>query len=452
MIDNNDTIAAIATPPGRGGIGIVRISGPLALTIGTSIAGETPTPRQAMYCNFMDSAGSTLDKGIILYFSAPASYTGEDVIELQGHGGQAVLETILKQTLLLGARLAGPGEFTERAFLNNKLDLLQAEAVADLIDSSSEQAVRSAMRSLDGEFSSRIESLLTEIINIRVFVEGALDFPEEEIDKLSGSDIQETVKNCIQQVENILRQARNGRVLREGFSAAIVGAPNVGKSSLLNVLSQTNRAIVTPSPGTTRDVIDEQIILDGLTLNIMDTAGIRHTRDEAEEEGIRRAQQAAEQADLVLHVREAQADYELKECPTETNIPVGTKKIIIHNKIDILGIPALTRSQTGGDREVFLSAKTKEGLDLLIEQIKQVMDVTDTNEDVLCARTRHIDALSQTSSSLNFALEGLGNKKPAAELIAEELRQAQNRLESITGQSTPDDLLGEIFSSFCIGK
>ncbi len=452
MIDNSDTIAAIATPPGRGGIGIIRISGPLARSIAKSLTGTCPIARQARYCHFKDPQGVVLDRGIVLYFSAPASYTGEDIVELQGHGGQAVLNTVLQHTLKLGARPARPGEFTERAFLNNKLDLLQAEAVADLIDSASEQAARSAMRSLNGEFSSSIDVILEKLINLRILIEGALDFPEEEIDFLSGADLKERINNSLQQLESVLIKARNGRVLREGVSMAIIGSPNVGKSSLLNVLSQTNRAIVTDTPGTTRDVIEEKILIDNLPLNIVDTAGIRDSDDCIEKEGIKRAWLTTKKADLVLLVREALPVHQQQECSIIGRIPPGAKIIVIHNKIDLVGRPAHINDRGGGEPEVFLSVKTKAGLDLLTGQIKKMMGVADANEDVLCARGRHVEALEQTRVFLKKAAEELYNKRPAAELLAEELRQAQRCLEEITGKSTSDDLLGKIFSSFCIGK
>jgi tRNA modification GTPase len=452
MIDNRDTIAAIASPPGRGGIGVIRISGPLAQTICTSITGKIPVARQVNYCSFNDSQGITLDRGVVLYFSSPASYTGEDVVELQGHGGQAVQNMVLNQTLELGARLARPGEFTERAFINDKLDLLQAEAVADLIESSSEQAVRSAMRSLDGEFSSRINSLLKNLIEIRVFIEGALDFPEEEIDFLSGTDIAERVKSCQSQLENILLKACNGRVLREGISVAIVGPPNVGKSSLLNALSNTNRAIVTSSPGTTRDVIEEKILLEGMYLNIIDTAGIRETEDNIEKEGIRRAQIAAEKADLLIVVNEAKTESKSNEAAFEFPVSDKTACIMVQNKIDLAGMGAQISNEDAHSPEVYISVKTGEGMELLIGMIKKAAGFTSTAEDVFSARTRHVEALSQVNIILFKAIEEFESKKPAAELVAEDLLQAQKKLETITGESTPDDLLGEIFSSFCIGK
>ncbi len=452
MIENKETIAAIATAPGRGGIGVVRVSGPQASDIYISITGETPVARQVKYCRFKDPDGVILDKGLALFFSAPASYTGEDVVELHGHGGQTVLNIILKQTLSLGARLAKPGEFTERAYLNDKLDLLQAESISDLINSTSEQAVRSAMRSLDGEFSNSINFLVEELVNIRVFVEGALDFPEEEIDFLSGSDIRERIENCLLQLDNIFSRASEGRVLREGISVVIVGSPNVGKSSLLNALSRTNKAIVTDHPGTTRDIIEDCILVDGLRLNIIDTAGIRETVDSVELEGIKRAKNAAAEADLLIVVREAVPMNNVIQNDLEARLPAVSNRIIVHNKIDLVGITARANSEKDSTPEVFLSAKTHEGVGLLIEQIKQVAGIVNSGEDTLSARTRHIEALAQAREQVKKALDVIENKKPAAELLAEDLQQAHQYLGRITGESSADDLLGEIFSSFCIGK
>ncbi len=452
MIDNTDTIAAIATPPGRGGIGIIRISGPRALSIADSITGEKPVSRQAKYCGFKDSSGEILDTGIAIYFPAPASYTGEDVVELQGHGGQVILNCVLEQTLKLGARPARAGEFTERAFHNGKLDLLQAEAVADLIDSSSNEAARSAMRSLNGEFSTRIDVLLGDLIQIRVFVEGALDFPEEEIDKLSGSDVREKIALTLKQTNTILKEARQGQVLKDGINVAIIGPPNVGKSSLLNVLSRTDRAIVTPTPGTTRDMLEDNILIDGVPVNIVDTAGIRESNDSIEQEGIRRAWRAVEKADLVLLVKEAVAGPEEQQCAIINQIPQGKTRIVLYNKIDLLNMPAQIRNEPGDNVEVFISAKTEEGIGLLKEQIKQQMGLTDPAEVVLSGRARHIEALKRAGDFLKKAENNFDQNTPAAELIAEDLQQAQHWLETITGKSTPDDLLGDIFSQFCIGK
>jgi tRNA modification GTPase len=452
MIDKNDTITAIATPSGKGGIGIIRMSGPLALSIVSTIIKRPPSARQADYCSFKDANGSTLDTGIVLYFPAPASYTGEDVVELQGHGGQVVLNSILQRALQLGARLARPGEFTERAFHNDKLDLLQAEAVADLIDSSSNEAARSAMRSLNGEFSARTDVLLKELINTRVYVEGALDFPEEEIDFLRESDVGEKIDKALQVIGKILSEAQQGQVLREGISIAIIGEPNVGKSSLLNALSQTNKAIVSPGPGTTRDIVEEKILINGVLIHVVDTAGIRDTTDSVEQEGINRARIAAEKADLVLLVKEASREAQEQMCSLGGQIPEEKPCIVLYNKIDLLASPARKIESPGKRPEVFLSAKTNEGIDLLKEQIRCVMGLANTGEAVLSGRTRHIEALKNARILLKKAAKKMKSNKPAAELIAEDLLRAQRWIESITGKSTSDDLLGEIFSHFCIGK
>ena len=452
MINNTDTIAAIATPPGRGGIGIIRISGPRALSIADAITGEKPVSRQAKNCGFKDSSGEILDTGIAIYFPAPASYTGEDVVELQGHGGQVILNCVLEQTLKLGARTARAGEFTERAFHNGKLDLLQAEAVADLIDSSSSEAARSAMRSLNGEFSTRIDVLLGDLIQIRVIVEGALDFPEEEIDKLSGCDVREKIALTLKQTNTILNEAKQGQVLKDGINVTIIGPPNVGKSSLFNVLSKTDRAIVTPTPGTTRDMLEVNILIDGVPVNIVDTAGIRESKDSIEKEGIRRAWRAVEKADLVLLVKEAVAGSQEQQCAIIGQIPQGKTCIVLYNKIDLLNMPAQIRNEPGDNVEVFISAKTEEGIGLLKEQIKQQMGLTDPAEVVLSGRTRHIEALKRAGDFLKKAENNLVTSTSAGELIAEDLQQAQQCLETITGKSTPDDLLGDIFSQFCIGK
>jgi len=452
MIDKNETIAAVATPPGKGGIGIIRMSGPQSLSIASSICGESPTSRIAKYCSFKDASGKILDKGIVLFFPGPASYTGEDVIELQGHGGQVVLNSTLEQTLQLGARLARPGEFTERAFHNNKLDLLQAEAVADLIDSASSEAANSALRSLNGEFSSRIENLLHELIAIRVLVEGALDFPEEEIDIINTSDLSKKIEKSLESIDSIISQARNGQVLKEGINVAIIGAPNVGKSSLLNVLSQTNKAIVASSPGTTRDIVEEKILIGGMPLHIVDTAGIRKTKDSVEQEGIERAKKAIDKADLVLLVREATPSAELAECQISHLVPQEKPGIVIYNKIDLLDKPTLGNRPESDRPVVFLSAKTEEGLEGLKDKIKQLMGIANPGEIVLPGRTRHIHALEKASAALVKATNELKSKKPALELMAADLQLAQQCIETITGKSTPDDLLGEIFSSFCIGK
>jgi tRNA modification GTPase len=450
MIDNIETIAAIATPPGNGGIGVVRVSGPLASNIYTSITSKEPDPKAFKFTTFKDSSGATLDQGLALYFCAPASYTGEDVVELQGHGGQIVLSLLLKEVIDLGARLAKPGEFTERAFLNNKLDLVQAEAVSDLISSSSEQAARSAMRSLDGKFSKRINTLLEDLIKIRIFIEGALDFPEEEIDFISESDVEDRIERCFQSLQEILAKARSGNILKEGVKVTIIGAPNVGKSSLLNALAQSDKAIVTDTPGTTRDLIEENILIDGVRLNITDTAGIRETDNNIEQEGIRRAEIAAEQADLLLVVLDVNGRLDQQQ---KDLLFVGRAKTInIYNKIDLIDLKAKTSTSEDGLPEVYLSVKTGDGMEFLLSLMKSVIGYTDTGEDVFSSRRRHLEALSLTKDILSKISSEFEARKRAPELIAEDLHQAQKQLEMITGVSTADDLLGEIFSNFCIGK
>ncbi len=452
MIGFKDTIAAIATPPGKGGIGIIRISGPLSLSIAAAMCDQTPQARQFQYTNFKDAYGATLDKGVVLYFKSPASYTGEDVVELQGHGGQFIMNAMLQQVLSYGARLARPGEFTERAYLNDKLDLLQAEATADLIESSSEQAAQSAMRSLNGEFSRRIKSLSHELTQVRVFVESALDFPEEELEFLRNSDIETKINKSSELINAILLAASSGQMLREGFSAAIVGPPNAGKSSLLNALVQTNKAIVSSRPGTTRDLIEEKILINGTPMNVVDTAGIRETADDLELEGIRRTRKAISEADIVLLVKEARPGRQERECLIKSQLPDEKKKIIIYNKTDLLDMRAECGNEDSGDVEVFLSAKTLEGIDLLKEEIVKVLGLAKEGEITLSGRSRHIRALEACKTVLQEAAEKLKSEKVAAELLAEDLAQAQRWLEEISGATTTDDLLGEIFSSFCIGK
>jgi tRNA modification GTPase len=450
MIDNIETIAAIATPPGTGGIGVIRVSGPLASTIYTSITNKEPDPKTFKFTAFKDSNGSTLDRGLALYFSAPASYTGEDIVELQGHGGQVVLSLLLKEVIHLGARLAKPGEFTERAFLNNKLDLVQAEAVSDLISSSSEQAARSAMRSLEGKFSKRINALLEELIRIRVFIEGALDFPEEEIDFISESDVEERIEKCVQSLREILVKAKSGNVLKEGVKVTIIGAPNVGKSSLLNALSQSDKAIVTDTPGTTRDLIEDNILIEGIRLNITDTAGIRKTDNNIEKEGIKRAEIAAQQADLLLLVWDANGTQDQQH--KDLSFAGSAKIINIYNKIDLAGLKTKTTTSEDGSPEVYLSVKTGDGMELLYSLIKKAIAYEDTSEDVFSSRRRHIEALSLTKELLSKICSEFEIRRTAPELIAEDLHQAQKQLETITGVTTADDLLGEIFANFCIGK
>lgn len=450
MAEYRETISAIATPPGTGGIGIVRISGADALSIARQISGLEPEPRHACYCSFRDSDNRIIDRGLVLYFKAPGSYTGEEVVEFHGHGGPVVLNLLLRQTLVLGARLARPGEFTERAFLNGKLDLLQAEAVADLINSKSEYAAKSAVRSLEGEFSRDITRLKERIVAIRVYVEGALDFPDEELDLLARSDIAERTAACIKDLDALLTSACSGRALNEGIRAAIIGRPNVGKSSILNRLSGIERAIVTEVPGTTRDVIEDCIMLAGVFVIVADTAGIHLTENPVEQEGIRRARAEIDKADVVLLVIESGAviPRDLKEL--SAMIPASKQIVLIENKIDLNNIPPM-RSCENGRTRITISAKTGAGMDLLVQALREIAGLTDVMETPVLARTRHIMALEQTRGHLEKGLKK-NMEESAVELFAEELHRAQKALGEITGEFSADTLLAEIFAKFCIGK
>jgi tRNA modification GTPase len=445
-----DTIAAIATPPGRGGVGIVRISGPRAAAIGRAISRRELAPRHASYGPFFEHDSNALDHGIALFFPAPHSFTGEDVIELQGHGGPIILDCLLREVIRLGARLARPGEFSERAFLNDKLDLAQAEAIADLIDSASEQAARNAVRSLSGEFSRTINNLLEQLIELRLYVEAAIDFPEEEIDFIGDGKIAAALQQLMAALADVLATARQGSLLREGLTVVIAGAPNAGKSSLLNALAGRDSAIVTPIAGTTRDVLREHIQIDGLPLHIIDTAGLRDSPDAIEQEGIRRARQEIERADHILLMVDSTRDLGTDAAalwPLDT-LP-QRPLTIVRNKCDLSGLNA--EIVGGSSTLVTLSAKTGAGIDLLREHLKRTAGYTQAGEGGFSARRRHLDALERTQSFLQAGAAQL-HHRGAGELLAEDLRQAQQALGEITGRFTPDDLLGRIFSSFCIGK
>jgi tRNA modification GTPase len=449
--DNSETICAVATPPGAGGLGIVRLSGPKVPEISLALLGFKPSPRYATLADFTDSKGEVIDTGIVLFFPAPQSFTGENVLELQGHGGAFVLQRLMQRVLDLGARAARPGEFSERAFLNDKLDLVQAEAIADLIESGSDAAARAALRSLQGVFSTQVREQQEQLTALRVFVEAAIDFPDEEIDFLAESDVLQRVEAAGQHLSELLAGARQGRLLRDGIVLAIVGRPNAGKSSLLNALSGQDSAIVTEIPGTTRDVLREQIDLDGIPVHVADTAGIRETSDLIEAEGIRRARQALESADIVLLITDT-GDIEDPDEDLEIDVPPGVTTIIVVNKIDLLPMERLQAGQAadGGER-VWISAKTGQGMDVLRNRIREAVGATDQAEGSFSARQRHIDALKRAGGHLAAGYQAM-EVNQAGELLAEELRLAQQALGEITGEMLPDDLLGEIFSSFCIGK
>lgn len=447
-----DTIAAIATPPGRGGVGIVRISGPLVCNIAQKILGKDLEPRYANFGSFFNEEGQSLDEGIALLFVAPHSFTGEDVLELQAHGGPIILDQLLQRVLQLGARLARPGEFTERAFLNDKIDLAQAEAVADLIDANSVQAARSALRSLRGEFSQKINLLTEQIIHLRMYVEAAIDFPEEEIDFLSDGKVLTDLNQIIHRLEEVFSATMQGVALREGLTAVIIGKPNAGKSSLLNALSGEERAIVTEIPGTTRDVLKEMVLIDGIPLHLIDTAGIRDTQDVIEREGIERAKKALHDADLILAIQDSnEEDATISDEITQILQKMQHKHyVLIKNKIDLSKQSAQIKNLEQGI-EIYLSAKTKEGIDLLKQHLKSLIGAQNLTEGLFTARRRHINALEKAKTHLHIGKTQLTDQK-AGELLAEELRQAHENLSEITGEFYPDDLLGRIFGQFCIGK
>ena len=441
-----DTIAAIATPPGNGGVGIIRISGPSATEISRQLTHKAILPRQALFTSFKDEKGGVIDSGILIYFPNPSSYTGEDIIELQGHGGTVVLNMLLKRVLGLGARLANPGEFTERAFLNNKLDLAQAEAVADLIESSTEQSVRSAQKSMQGVFSDQINELVDELTELRVYVEAAIDFVDEEIDFLSDGVVENKIIQIAEKIKKIQKTAQQGRLLRDGMTVVLAGKPNAGKSSLLNALAGHEAAIVTEVAGTTRDILKERIQIDGMPLHIIDTAGLRESDNVVEKEGIRRAHEEIKQADKILLLIDS-TDPEISSIIK--TLPAGLDITKIYNKIDLLGIePEIIESEHGC--QIYLSVKKDIGMELLTNHLKKTVGYNGETDDVFIARRRHIEALSSAQHSVDNALTQLENQ--SGELVAEDLRLAQNSLAEITGTFSSDDLLGKIFSSFCIGK
>jgi tRNA modification GTPase len=445
-----DTIAALATPPGRGGIGVIRVSGPLAATIAREMLGEVPRPRRAVLRTFRGADGQAIDSGLALYFALPASFTGEDVLELHGHGGPVVMDMLLARTLQLGARMAEAGEFSRRAFLNDKLDLAQAEAIADLIDSGSVEAARAALRSMHGEFSVAVHSLTEAVTETRMHVEAAIDFPEEEIDFLADTALRARVDGAIELCAQIAAKARQGALLREGMTVVIAGRPNAGKSSLLNRLAGYDAAIVTAIPGTTRDVLRERIAIDGMPLHIADTAGLRDEADVVEAEGIRRARQEMTRADRILYVVDGQLRLEPNDIEREiASLPSDVPVTLVVNKIDLLSLPS--RYEQSQPPRLYVSAITGEGIDLLREHLKECMGFQGADAGTVSARRRHLDALARADRHLQEARRQLLDRR-AGELMAEELRQAQQALAEITGEFTSDDLLGRIFASFCIGK
>lgn len=442
-----DTIVAAATPAGVGGIGIVRLSGDAVGRIARAMLGSLPEPRVVALRTFLDAESRPVDTGIAIYFAAPESFTGEDVLELHGHGGPQVVSMLVDAALALGARQAEPGEFSKRAFLNNKLDLLQAEAIADLIESGTSQAARAALRSLSGEFSNAINLLVAKLTKLRVHVEAAIDFPEEEVDFLSDQQLQERLQDCGASFESLLASASSGKLLRDGYRIVLVGKPNAGKSSLMNRLSGEDTAIVTEIAGTTRDVLREHIDVDGLSVELVDTAGLRDDPDIIEREGIRRAREAVVSADAVLWIQDV-TDKERSQ-PNET-LPDGIPVLIIQNKIDISD-KSTASDHREGDGFVSLSAKTGEGIEELRRRIAELAGYRNRGEGAFTARRRHVDALNRAVRHFNAGRKALQEMR-AGELLAEELRLAQKDLGEITGEVSSDDLLGKIFADFCIGK
>ncbi|MBT8081644.1 MAG: tRNA uridine-5-carboxymethylaminomethyl(34) synthesis GTPase MnmE [Gammaproteobacteria bacterium] len=441
MDSTADTIVAAATPPGTGGVGVVRVSGDDVEQIARTMLGSLPEPRTATYRSFRNEAGERIDAGLALYFPAPASFTGESVLELHGHGGPVVVSLLVDAVVELGARQAQPGEFSKRAFLNGKLDLVQAEAIADLIASGTAQAARAALRSLAGRFSAAINALAEQLVRLRMHVEAAIDFPEEEIDFLSDDALLARIDECAEAFGTLVSEARQGRVLRDGFQVVIVGKPNAGKSSLLNLLSGQEAAIVTEIAGTTRDVLREQIDVDGLAVDIVDTAGLRDDPDLIEAEGIRRAKEALGNADAVLWIQDVTG-----AGPDRPDMPDGAPVTIVHNKIDKSGDEPGLR-----DGEVWISAQTGAGVDALRRRIRELAGYENLGEGAFTARRRHVRALRRAHEHFLAGRKALDERR-SGELMAEELRLAHDALGEITGASTADDLLGRIFSKFCIGK
>lgn len=441
----NETIVAIATPPGKGAVGIVRLSGPRAMEIAGRMIRRPLQSRTAVYTPIIDDQGDALDQGLAIAFPAPGSYTGEDMVELHAHGADMVLREMVRCAVRLGARQARPGEFTERAFLNEKLDLIQAEAVADLIESHSLQAARNASLSLQGRFSTDIDEVLSAIIEMRAFVESALDFPEEDIDFLADGQIKQMLQQAIEMICLLLSRSRQGKQLREGKRIVIAGRPNVGKSSLMNQLSGYSTSIVSDVSGTTRDLVEQQMSFSGVIAQVTDTAGLRETSDPVEIEGVNRAREALGRGDIIIHVNECHED----PVVNPDNLPPDSEVLRIYNKIDLHD--EKPRREKNNPVEIYLSAKTGAGIELLQEEIARRLLACDTGEPLFLARQRHLDAMENARRSLVNGLEQL-HLHGAGELLAEDLLQAQRALSGLKGEFLPDDLLGEIFSRFCIGK
>jgi tRNA modification GTPase len=444
-----DTIVAIATAPGRGAVGVIRVSGPDAPRVAKQLLGALPAPRQATLARFLDRANAALDQGLALYFPAPASFTGEHVLELQGHGGAVILDLVLTRLLELGCRMARAGEFSERAFLNGKMDIAQAEAVADLIDAGSAAGARAAVRSMQGAFSAHIQALQAQITELRAYVEAAIDFPDEELEFLPSAALRQRLEQIFSAFAVITAAARQGALLREGINVVIAGKPNAGKSSLLNRLAGEDVAIVTATPGTTRDVLRRQIHLDGMPVNLIDTAGLRPTLDAVEAEGVRRATAEITRADHVLYLIDAAAPAEPLES-VSAQLPPGIPVTLVFNKIDLTGQQP-HRDESSQPPRLYLSAEGGQGLELLREHLKTAAGFQSVDAGAFAARRRHLDALARARAAVQTAAEVLQSSR-AFELFAEDLRMAQRALGEITGEFTSDDLLGEIFSSFCIGK
>ncbi|MFA9440919.1 tRNA uridine-5-carboxymethylaminomethyl(34) synthesis GTPase MnmE [Uliginosibacterium sp. sgz301328] len=442
-----DTIAAIATPPGRGGVGVIRVSGNRLETLVEALIGRRVRPRQASLARFLDAAGEAIDEGLLLYFSAPHSYTGEDIVELQGHGGPVVMQMLLARCVELGARLAEPGEFTRRAFLNDKLDLAQAEGVIDLIDAGTQAAARSALRSLSGRFSEEIHAWRDRLVDLRMLVEATLDFPEEEIDFLKSARALERLAVLRDELDAVLVRAKQGSLLREGMHVVLAGEPNVGKSSLLNCLAGDDRAIVTDVAGTTRDVLRERIQIGGIPLHVVDTAGLRETEDTVERIGIERTWREIERADVIVRMVDASESERVND-PIDDRLPKDVPVVWVYNKVDLAGQAPGRFELENGETAIRLSARTGEAVDVLKDELLRIVGWADQGENVILARERHLVALREAREHVEFASQRLNE----LELMAEELRLAQEAVNRITGEFGADDLLGVIFSRFCIGK